>query len=96
MSVSSKYNEERRRIFAKQHINLLHNIAACEPADVHVFTLIPLIVDQQQGLLSSLVVASSSERDPVVEVEIVIIVHVCLDGIEIDVNVFELPHKVEA
>ena len=31
-----------------------------------------------------------------VEVEVIVVVHVRLDGVEIDVDVFKLPHQIEA
>ena len=71
----------------------VHNVAPGQPANVHVLCLVGLVVDQQQRLLGGLVVARGGQRDAVVVVEVVVIVHVRFDTVEVDVHILKLLHE---
>jgi hypothetical protein len=52
-------------------------------------------VHQQETLLRSLEVLRRCERQAVVEVELVVIVHVGLDRVQVYIDVIKLPHEKE-
>lgn len=58
-----------------------------EPADVAVVLLELLVRDEQQRLLRCLVVARGCQREPMVPVEVVVVVHVRLG---------QMPHTTPA
>mmetsp|Transcript_34371 Transcript_34371/g.108301 ORF Transcript_34371/g.108301 Transcript_34371/m.108301 type:complete len:621 (+) Transcript_34371:404-2266(+) len=74
----------------------VHDVAAREPADEDVALLVILVLDEQQRLLGGLVVPARGERDAVVPVEVVVVVHVRLDAVQVDVHVVELLEQEEA
>jgi hypothetical protein len=53
-------------------------------------------VNQKQRLLRSFVVPCGGKGQGIVVVEVVIVVHVGLDGVQIDVHIVELLHEEEA
>lgn len=71
----------------------VHDVTTRQPGNVHVFVLVRLVVNQQQRFLRRFVIARRGQRDAMVEIEIVVVVHVRLDGIQIHVDVFEILHE---
>eukprot|EP00968_Pinguiococcus_pyrenoidosus_P016808 scaffold1638_cov258-Pinguiococcus_pyrenoidosus.AAC.32 len=74
----------------------VHDVAPRQPGDEHEALLVALVVDQQQRLLGRFVVPPRGQRDAVVPVEVVVVVHVRLDAVEVDVHVVELLEQEEA
>ena len=86
-TVHAPHLEEVERLVGRVHLQVefpraagvaVHHVAPGQPTDVDVLALVPLVVDEQQGLLGRLVVARGGQRDAVVVVEVVVVVHVGL------------------
>ena len=105
IAVVGDENEQVERLSAVGHLEVefpraarvsIHDVTTGQPADVAELLLVLLIMDQQQRFLPGFVISRRGQRHAVIVVEVIIIIHVSLDGVQINIHIFKLPHQKEA
>mmetsp|Transcript_39382 Transcript_39382/g.92585 ORF Transcript_39382/g.92585 Transcript_39382/m.92585 type:complete len:270 (-) Transcript_39382:522-1331(-) len=73
----------------------VHDVTAAEPRGVHVLVPERLVLDHEEMVLCVLVVPRERLGNPVVEVEVVVVVHVRLDALQVHEHVVKLLEQEE-